>query len=439
MKDRHRSSRVKAARILTVPLLIFFSYLCIRLGIYAGNYIFSINKNFAENIDTESFRTTLNYSIPLISTVYNSGNVNVSVIEEVKSISGRVLGFSINAPLTILNVQSPYFRSYYNKHYLPLITAQREREVRELGEDEVKISTADKSGTQAGDNGSGIREEKSGEPAENAPKDNITGYLEDASSVEYQEDEDKAPDPDVVSSGKIEIHNESKLKISEADIAKLLKDPLKLKFEKKGPKVLIYHTHTTEAYLKKLEDLKKKNVPSRTQDPRYSVAKVGDELTNYLKKYEISTIHNNTIHDYNYPKSYVNSLNTLQKYLKSYTSLKMTIDLHRDAKGSGEDKLRVPAKINGKNAAQIMFVIGTNKNNYHPNWKENLKLALKLQEKMNELYPGLSKPVWISHNRYNQHMTTGSITVEIGGDGNTIDEALESARYLAKVISEVIN
>jgi stage II sporulation protein P len=154
---------------------------------------------------------------------------------------------------------------------------------------------------------------------------------------------------------------------------------------------------------------------------------------------DLAMLHNGTIHDYpNYKSSYANSLSTVKKYLKSYPSLRILLDIHRDGLGAGNPKLRVNTKINGKNAAQIMFVVGTNGTGLeHPNWRENLKLALKLQEKLNSKYPGLAKPIYISKNRYNQHETNGALIIEIGGDGNLLSECLESTKYLAEVIGEI--
>jgi len=155
------------------------------------------------------------------------------------------------------------------------------------------------------------------------------------------------------------------------------------------------------------------------------------------KKYGIEVIHNATVH--NHPSdtgAYGRSLNTAANILKSYPSIKIVLDIHRD--GLGEGKLRVATKINNKDAAKIMFVVGTDGTGLeHPNWRENLKLAIKLQQKLNEKYPGITRPIYISRNRYNQHLTNGSLIVEIGG--NTINECLESTKYLAEVLNDVIN
>ena len=116
----------------------------------------------------------------------------------------------------------------------------------------------------------------------------------------------------------------------------------------------------------------------------------------------------------------------------------MIIDLHRDAIGSNND-YAPKVKIGDEYAAQLMFVIGTDGGGLeHPNWLENFKFAIKIQEKANEMYPGLFKPIILRNSRYNQHVARGACIVEVGATGNTMEQALTSMKYLAKVISQVI-
>lgn len=432
-KYRRKSRNKTIINVLMIPLFIVFSYVAVRVGIMAGNYASGMETNIVEDVDTSHFKTTLNYSIPLIDTVYNSGNINISFMSEIGNLIKSIFEFDLNSPYTILNAQSSYFYSYYNKDYLPGLEKR-------IAENEKKAEP-----------GTGNKPEEGGDPQttdkepliETDPEpgieeDETKQLKEDASSISWPpEEEGKGQGP--VSSGKIVIQNETKLKVDRADIDKMLKEPLKLKFDRKGPWILIYHTHTTESYLSKPEDINKKNIPNRVTDIKKNIVRVGDELTKNLEnKYGIDVLHNGTFHDIpNYNLSYVNSMNTLSKILKSYPSLKLSLDLHRDGIG-GNKKLRSVAKINGKNAAQVMFVVGSNERLIHPEWRENLKLAVKLQAKLNEIAPGLAKPIYISRNRYNQHMAQRGITIEIGGDGNTLTEALESTKYLAKAISDVI-
>lgn len=115
----------------------------------------------------------------------------------------------------------------------------------------------------------------------------------------------------------------------------------------------------------------------------------------------------------------------------------IVIDLHRDAIGSG-DTYGPTIKINDNSVAQLMFVIGTNGGGLeHSNWKQNLKIAVKIQQKANELYPGLFRPIIIRNSRYNQHVAKGACIIEVGATGNTMDECILSMQCLANILDEV--
>lgn len=116
----------------------------------------------------------------------------------------------------------------------------------------------------------------------------------------------------------------------------------------------------------------------------------------------------------------------------------LVIDLHRDALGS--NSLYAPkVKIGEEVAAQLMFVIGTNGGGLeHSNWERNLKTAIKIQEKANQTYPGLFKPIILRNSRYNQHVSDGACIIEVGATGNTLEECLVSMKYLSKVLEEVL-
>lgn len=96
-------------------------------------------------------------------------------------------------------------------------------------------------------------------------------------------------------------------------------------------------------------------------------------------------------------------------------------------------------KIGDEVAAQMMFVIGTDGGGLqHLNWQQNLKFAVKVQQKADELYPGLFRPIIVRNSRYNQHVTKAATIIEVGATGNTMDQCMVSMKYLAKVISEVL-
>lgn len=115
----------------------------------------------------------------------------------------------------------------------------------------------------------------------------------------------------------------------------------------------------------------------------------------------------------------------------------MVFDVHRDALGSNS-AYAPKVKIGDEYAAQIMFVIGTNSGGLeHPNWTQNLKFAIKVQQKANELYPGLFKPINLTNSRYNQNVAKAANIIEVGATGNTLDECINSMKYLAKILSEI--
>ena len=202
--------------------------------------------------------------------------------------------------------------------------------------------------------------------------------------------------------------------------------------------VVIFHTHSCESYTSSDAYPYTPTGTFRTTDLNYTVTRVGTELENQLKQYNFNVIHNTDYHDYPaYNGSYTRSLGTVENILKDNPS-DIIIDLHRDAIGSRSDYAPI-VKI-GENdvAAQIMFVIGTNDGGlWHPNWNQNLKFAIKVQEKAEEMYPGLFKPIMLTTSRYNQHTGKFANIIEVGATGNTLEQCLTSMKYFAKVMDEI--
>ena len=202
--------------------------------------------------------------------------------------------------------------------------------------------------------------------------------------------------------------------------------------------VIIFHTHSCESYTSSDAYPYTPTGSYRTTDLNYTVTRVGTELENQLKQFNFNVIHNTDYHDYPaYNGSYTRSLGTVENILKDNPS-DIIIDLHRDAIGSRSDYAPI-VKI-GENdvAAQIMFVIGTNDGGlWHPNWNQNLKFAIKVQEKAEEMYPGLFKPIMLTTSRYNQHTGKFANIIEVGATGNTLEQCLTSMKYFAKVMDEI--
>lgn len=238
---------------------------------------------------------------------------------------------------------------------------------------------------------------------------------------------------------KVYIKNSTGVNIS---IKSLLEAKLPFKIEKnEEPQVLIMHTHGTESFMEKAGNYYTSSDSSRSRDNSKNMIKLGEKVTSILNEAGIKTLHDKTHQDYpEYTGSYSRAKDTISWYLKKYPSIKVVIDLHRDSISSGSDKTKLVTEINGKKAAQVMLVMGseTGPVSGHPNWKENLKLAFKIQQKLETKYPTLARPLMLASKLYNQNLTKGSVLIEIGTDANTMEEAYYSAELVGKAIAEVL-
>ena len=227
----------------------------------------------------------------------------------------------------------------------------------------------------------------------------------------------------------VKIRNES-----DYNIQNEIKD-LNVKFNKNS--ILIFHTHTCESYTPTEQNKYNSTGNFRTTDLNYSVARVGDELEKYLINYGYNVIHNKSYHDYPaYNGSYNRSLVTVENILDENPDTDVVIDLHRDA--IGDNTYAPKVKIGDDYCARIMLVIGTDGGGLkHDNWRNNVKFAIKLAQKAEELYPGLCKPVIVRNSRYNHHVSNAACIIEVGATGNTLEECLNSMKYLSKIYNEM--
>lgn len=232
--------------------------------------------------------------------------------------------------------------------------------------------------------------------------------------------------------GSVKIRNESKYELTDEMIRPIVD------FNNKQD-ILIFHTHTCESYTPTENSNYVASGNFRTTDLNFSVAHVGETLTKNLEAKGYKVTHDQTYHDYPaYTGSYNRSFATVKKLLSGDAWTELVIDLHRDAMGSSSTYAPT-VKIGEEVAAQIMFVMGTDGGGLeHPNWLNNFKLAVKIQEKANELYPGLFKPIILRNSRYNQNLASGACIIEVGATGNTLEQCDVSMKYLANVLSEVM-
>lgn len=214
------------------------------------------------------------------------------------------------------------------------------------------------------------------------------------------------------------------------------------KITKDEPYILIYHTHSTEGY--EMLDLGwySKEYNSRTKDTSKNMVRVGDELTRVLEEAGFKVIHDRNIYDESYNGAYSRSRVSVEKYLKEYPSIQITLDVHRDAiHYSDGTKCKPTAQINGKKAAQVMIISGHEGNGVEdfPQWKKNLVFALDLQSSAEEVYSELMRPVFFCNRKYNMDVTPCSLLLEFGTDANTLEEAVYSAQLIGDALVNVLN
>lgn len=221
----------------------------------------------------------------------------------------------------------------------------------------------------------------------------------------------------------------------QADPETLLQMPLTWDLTQGGPKVLILHSHGSESYTK--TENYKETTRYRTLNTQYNMVSVGDRLAQLLEDGGVEVIHDRTVHDYpSYTDAYSQSRKSIQKYLKQYPDICLVLDLHRDAlQDSKGNQIGYTVEVDGVEAARVMLVVGTDAGGLkHPNWQENMALAVKLHAQLEKLAPGLCRPISFRSQRFNQDLSAGALIVEVGAAGNTRQEALAGIEQVAKGI-----
>ena len=208
-----------------------------------------------------------------------------------------------------------------------------------------------------------------------------------------------------------------------------------------GPQILILHSHGSEGYTPPAGEEVVWSGNLRTTDSRYNVVGGGDAMAEVFSAAGISVIHDRTLYDYpSYNDAYDRSLAAIQSYLAQYPSIRFVLDVHRDAiEDADGNQYKVVSTVEAGTSAQLTLVVGSDGGGLsHPNWKENLKLAVALQDNILQQYPTLMRPLLLRNSRYNQHTTTGSLLVEVGAAGNSPDEAELAGRLFAQNMVEVL-
>lgn len=225
------------------------------------------------------------------------------------------------------------------------------------------------------------------------------------------------------------------------ELERLLLRPCSLDFSGQEPRILILHTHATESYTQSPGWEYTPSEDYRTPDGNYNVLRVGRYIAEILNRAGIPTLHDCTLHDYpSYSESYRRSLQTAEHYLQEYPSITMVIDVHRDSvEGENGKQVSMAVETAGVMTSRLMLVMGTDEGGqHHPQWQENLSWALKLQAQLEKSHPGLTRTLSLRTSRFNQHLTPGSILVEVGTAGDTMPQALAAAELFAGELIRLI-
>ena len=207
------------------------------------------------------------------------------------------------------------------------------------------------------------------------------------------------------------------------------------------PQVLILHTHTTEGYMTYAADYYNAADRHRTDDHTRNVCAVGEAVRLTLAAYGITAIHDTTVHDSPvYSGAYTRSAAVAETYLKEYPTIQVVLDLHRDSVEEGGALVRPVATVEGKKAAQMMLITGvvSTEGLPHPHWEQNLTLSSHWQAALDEVSPDLMRPLNLTASRYNQHLSPGWVLVEVGAEGNTVEEAVYAGQILARTLAELL-
>ena len=218
------------------------------------------------------------------------------------------------------------------------------------------------------------------------------------------------------------------------DLEAMLLSPLSWDLTQGGPAVLIVHTHATESYTPTQAYLSSSDY--RTLDNGYNMVAIGRQVAAVLEAGGIEVLHDKALHDHpSYTGAYQSSRESIQAYLEAYPSIRMVLDIHRDAAETAYGQLKTSATVDGAASSQLMMVVGTDAGGLdHPYWQKNMALAIQLTAYLEKQWPGLTKPISFRSQRFNQDLSPGAMLIEVGAAGDTQEEALLAAKILGQAI-----
>lgn len=225
------------------------------------------------------------------------------------------------------------------------------------------------------------------------------------------------------------------------DIKEYLQKPVYANINTEEPSVLIYHTHATETYELCDRDFYSESISARSEKTSQNMIRVGEEICRTLNEYGFLTIHDKTIYDTKYSGAYERSCEAVSQILKDNPSIQIVLDVHRGTIYQKDGtRIKTVTEINGQKAAQVMLISGCEEGNVtdFPNWKKNLSFAVSLQKKLADDNPTLVRPLMLCTRKYNMHLLSCALQLEIGTDANTLSEAVYSARLFAQSLSDFL-
>lgn len=261
---------------------------------------------------------------------------------------------------------------------------------------------------------------------------------EPASDVPEQTPEQESPARPVFAQSDALLVEVNSTSGYDADLQTLIQQPLSWELTGDAPTVLIVHSHGTESYRYTGEYTE--TSAYRTLDENYNVVSVGERLAEELRAGGVQVIHDRTLHDSpSYNNAYNSSRQSVESYLSQYPGIRMVLDIHRDSRQTDAgEQITSAVAVDGESCAQLMLVVGSDAGGLeHPNWSENMALAVKLHARLEKNVPGICRPIQLRSQRFNQDLSPGALLVEVGTAANTRQEALTAAEQLAKSILEL--
>ena len=261
--------------------------------------------------------------------------------------------------------------------------------------------------------------------------------MEQAEAAAEQETADSGEILETTIQGGLSVNNATAYWV---DVTEILSAGPGLSLPQGEPQILIIHTHSSEAYTQAGLDRYEPSDTNRTENTEFNIVRIGDELTEIFQQAGLNVIHDRGIYDYpSYTGSYTRSGQAIEQYLRDYPSIQMVIDIHRDALGTDDVVYKTMAEEDGVCASQVMLLIGTDESGLeHPNWRQNLAVALYMQNAVNARHPTLMRPIALVQQRYNQHLSPGSMILEVGSNGNTLQEALAAIRLFGQAAAPAL-